>query len=53
MMRVVTMVLVTTLTFFIPELGKTAAELGAEEKDALSHRGQALARLIEQLGQIC
>lgn len=39
--------------FFIPELGKTAAELGAEEKDALSHRGQALARLIEQLGQIC
>lgn len=39
--------------FFIPELGKTAAELGAEEKDALSHRGQALARLSEQLGQIC
>lgn len=36
--------------FFIPQLNKTAAELSATEKDALSHRGQALAHLITQLG---
>ncbi len=35
--------------FFIPELGKTAAELTADEKNAISHRGIALARLNEQL----
>jgi XTP/dITP diphosphohydrolase len=29
--------------FFIPELGRTAAELTSEEKNELSHRGQALA----------
>ncbi|MDR3390113.1 MAG: RdgB/HAM1 family non-canonical purine NTP pyrophosphatase [Sulfuriferula sp.] len=38
--------------FFIRELDKTAAELTAAEKDALSHRGQALAHLVEQLGRI-
>ena len=38
--------------FFIPELGKTAAELDAGEKDALSHRGQALTHLVEQLRQV-
>lgn len=36
--------------FFIPRLNKTAAELSGAEKDALSHRGQALAHLITQLG---
>lgn len=36
--------------FFIRTLNKTAAELNATEKDALSHRGQALAHLITQLG---
>jgi XTP/dITP diphosphohydrolase len=30
-------------------LGKTAAELTAEEKNRLSHRGQALRSLIEKL----
>lgn len=37
--------------FFIHELGKTAAELTPEQKDSLSHRGQALANLASQLGQ--
>ncbi|MCB1985093.1 MAG: RdgB/HAM1 family non-canonical purine NTP pyrophosphatase [Burkholderiales bacterium] len=35
--------------FFLPELNKTAAELQSDEKNKLSHRGKALARLIEQL----
>ncbi|BBP02190.1 RdgB/HAM1 family non-canonical purine NTP pyrophosphatase [Sulfuriferula nivalis] len=39
--------------FFIPSLNKTAAELSPEEKDALSHRGQALQQLVTQLGNPC
>jgi XTP/dITP diphosphohydrolase len=35
--------------FFLPSLGKTAAELAAEEKNNLSHRGQALRVLINKL----
>ena len=35
--------------FFIPSLGKCAAELTADEKNALSHRGQALRALVEKL----
>ena len=35
--------------FFIPALGKCAAELSSEEKNALSHRGQALRALVEKL----
>jgi len=35
--------------FFLPELGKTAAELDAEHKNRLSHRGQALRELVEKL----
>lgn len=35
--------------FWIPELQKTAAELTSEEKNRLSHRGQALRVLIEKL----
>jgi XTP/dITP diphosphohydrolase len=31
--------------FFVPELGKTAAELSAEQKNSISHRGKALAQL--------
>ncbi len=34
--------------FWIPSLNKTAAELSAEEKNQLSHRGQALRTLIEK-----
>ena len=37
--------------FFIPALNKTAAELSVAEKNTLSHRGLALARLVEQLQQ--
>jgi XTP/dITP diphosphohydrolase len=36
--------------FFDPMLGKGAAELDAEIKNRVSHRGQALARLREYLG---
>ena len=35
--------------FLVPGLGKTAAELAPEEKNRLSHRGQALAKLLELL----
>jgi XTP/dITP diphosphohydrolase len=35
--------------FFLPAQQKTAAELSAEEKNKLSHRGQALRLLVEKL----
>lgn len=35
--------------FFVPTHGRTAAELDAETKNALSHRGQALRCLLERL----
>jgi len=35
--------------FLLPDLGRTAAELAPEEKHALSHRGQALRRLLAAL----
>jgi XTP/dITP diphosphohydrolase len=35
--------------FFLPQLGKTAAELDPEEKNRISHRAQALNRLLGQL----
>jgi XTP/dITP diphosphohydrolase len=35
--------------FFLPALGKTAAQLPAEEKNRISHRGQALAQLAVRL----
>lgn len=35
--------------FYVPALGKTAAELTREEKSAVSHRGQALKLLLEAL----
>jgi len=35
--------------FLLPELGKTAAELASSEKNAVSHRGQALRALVEKL----
>ena len=33
--------------FFLPDLGKTGAELPMEQKNRISHRGKALARLAE------
>ena len=37
--------------FYLPGLGKTAAELGPEQKNALSHRGKALRRLIAKINE--
>ena len=38
--------------FFIPERNQTAAELNMTEKNAISHRGLALTRLVAQLRQL-
>jgi len=35
--------------FLLPELGKTAAELAPDEKNAISHRGKAMRQLVEML----
>lgn len=35
--------------FYVPEFGRTAAELAPAEKNAVSHRGRALAQLVEKL----
>lgn len=35
--------------FLIPELGKTTAELEPAEKNAISHRGQAIRALVDKL----
>jgi XTP/dITP diphosphohydrolase len=35
--------------FWLPALGKTAAELEPEHKNRISHRGQALSKLLEML----
>jgi XTP/dITP diphosphohydrolase len=37
--------------FFVPECGCSSAELPPEEKNARSHRGQALRRLVELIEQ--
>lgn len=37
--------------FFVPEKKKTFAQLTAEEKNAISHRGRALALFRERLGE--
>ncbi|MBC7488643.1 MAG: RdgB/HAM1 family non-canonical purine NTP pyrophosphatase [Glaciimonas sp.] len=34
--------------FLLPELGKTAAELTSSEKNAISHRGQAIRALVRK-----
>jgi len=35
--------------FFVPEFGLTAAQLDAETKNRVSHRGQAMAKLLEKI----
>ena len=35
--------------FWLPDLQRTVAELSADEKNRLSHRGQALRALVEKL----
>ncbi len=37
--------------FYLPQMGKTSAELPLEQKNRISHRGQALARLVEMIRQ--
>jgi len=38
--------------FFYPELGKTFAEMTAEEKNAISHRGKALAQFAAEFPKV-
>lgn len=38
--------------FLLPGLGKTAAELASSEKNAVSHRGQALRVLVDKLEKL-
>jgi XTP/dITP diphosphohydrolase len=38
--------------FFVPQLGKTVAQLTAEEKNAISHRGNALRKLKPLLAKL-
>ena len=38
--------------FFVPALGRTAAELSAEEKNRVSHRGQAMRTLLAELERV-
>ena len=38
--------------FFVPEAACTAAELPADEKNRLSHRGKALRQLVDRLQEI-
>jgi XTP/dITP diphosphohydrolase len=37
--------------FFLPEYGKTSAEISPEEKNAISHRGKALRAMEKLLGE--
>lgn len=38
--------------FLVPELGKTGAEMDADAKNAVSHRGQALRELADKLKRL-
>ena len=38
--------------FFLPQYGKTSAEITPEEKNRISHRGQALRKMLGELGLI-
>ena len=38
--------------FPLPQFGKTGAELGEDEKNAISHRGQALRELADKLKRL-
>ena len=37
--------------FYLPQFGRTAAELTAEEKNAVSHRGRAMKRMLAALSE--
>ncbi len=38
--------------FFLPQYGRTLAEVGQAEKNAVSHRGKALRKMIEKITNI-
>jgi len=38
--------------FYVPQLGKTVAQLGEDEKNAISHRGNALRKLRPPLDEL-
>lgn len=38
--------------FYLPQYGKTSAEISPEEKNSISHRGQALRKILAELGLI-
>ena len=38
--------------FYVPSLGRTVAQLGDEEKNAISHRGNAMQKLVPLLGNL-
>ena len=38
--------------FYLPDLSKTAAELTPDQKDAISHRGQALQKLLTEIAPL-
>jgi len=38
--------------FYLPELGKTFAELGPDEKNRISHRAKALRKIIVEIEKL-
>ena len=38
--------------FYLPQYGKTSAEISPKEKNSISHRGQALRKMLGELGLI-
>ena len=38
--------------FYLPEYGKTSAEIAPEEKNAISHRGKALRAMFRKLKEL-
>ena len=38
--------------FFLPQFGKTAAELSADQKNAISHRGKATRALVSLINSL-
>ena len=39
--------------FYLPEYGKTTAELSPEEKNKISHRGKALELIKQEIAKLC
>lgn len=39
--------------FYVPELGKTFAEMNSDEKNSVSHRGKAMRSFAEEFAKFC